>query len=66
MRIKASKREKITCLTFYAFYASEITPNNLISYNTMVNPTYLVRMLRLHSHQRCSQGYCTNIQHNPT
>ena len=34
MHIKISKRKKITCSTFYAFYACEITPNNLIYYTT--------------------------------
>ena len=37
MRMKISKRKKLTCLTFcafYAFYACEITPNNLIYYTT--------------------------------
>ena len=48
IRIKASKRKKITCLTFfafyafctfyafYAFYACEITLNNLMYYTTMM------------------------------
>ena len=40
MRMKISKRKKLTCLTFcafYAFYACEITPNNLIYYTTLLD-----------------------------